>query len=320
VAAVAALVVLLGLTVFAVLAASRQREAAWRRERTTLQARLDSALRASQNASGRAQQRTEGLADALARSRRTIAQLRTELGRTRSASDQQVEALRQRLQAATAALQRQQIAASLDFDAIREKNWKAVAQLYVEFTDGAVVSGTAFAIRPNGTLVTARHMVVGEEGDQRPRRVTVQFAGSRQVWPARLVALDRSVDIAVLRVENVVGSVPTVAGLRPPSDSIVSGQPVAILGFPLGGAEDPDGGGAGEPPRPLLSAGVLDRVRPGILDIQGYGERGASGSPIFDADGDVVGVLYGGRVDDEGVRRLVGVPADALTDLLDRIP
>jgi len=50
--------------------------------------------------------------------------------------------------------------------------------------------------------------------------------------------------------------------------------------------------------------------------VQGYGERGGSGSPIFDATGTVVGVLFGGRTDG-ATRMLFGEPVPALRSLLE---
>lgn len=186
----------------------------------------------------------------------------------------------------------------------------------MERDDGSVVTGTGFAVRPDGTIVTARHLIDPPDGDAEARRLAVQFSGSEQVWPAELLRLDREVDLALLRARNIEGGVPTVTGLNEQPDSLAAGSPVAVLGFPLGGSGAPGEGADDGPPRPLLSAGVVDRVDRNVLEIQGYGERGASGSPIFDATGRVVGVVYGGRELDEGGRRLVGTPADAIVRLL----
>lgn len=310
-----AVLVLLGAVTFVVLR-SRSRMAEWESQRQVLRERLDSALRQADSASSSGNARIGGLSDALESSRERIRSLQEELDRARDASARELESLRRRLQAATAALERQQLAASVDFQEIYDRNWRAVALLYVEFAGGEVVSGTAFAVDPDGTLVTARHMITGDEGGERPRRIAVQFAGSRQVWPARLTSLDREHDLALLQVENVAGAVPTVAGIAAGGDSLSRGDPVALLGFPLGGAPDPDEAEGGAPPRPLLSVGLVDRPGNGVLEIQGYGERGASGSPIFDETGRVVGVLFGGRTGPVGTSNLVGVPAAAVTRLL----
>lgn len=293
------------------------RDAAWEEERARIEATLDSVLDASQASAGSMSARVEGLETALAESRERIRSLRSELEGASSVTDEEVESLRRRLQEATAALGRQQIAASLDFDDIEEANGRALARVFVEFQDGTVVTGTAFAVRSDGLLATTRHMLAGEEDDARPRRIAVQFARSAQVYPATVVALSTDADIGLLRVERLIGEVPVVRGLNARPDTLASGIPLALLGFPLGGVETDEiatGQTAGLP-TPLITAGVARQIGPDGLVVQGYGERGGSGSPIFDATGAVVGVLFGGRTDG-ATRTLFGEPVSALRSLL----
>jgi hypothetical protein len=55
------------------------------------------------------------------------------------------------------------------------------------------------------------------------------------------------------------------------------------------------------------------------FEIHGYGAAGASGSPIFDGNGEVVAVLYGGRRDAGGAQVLYGVPSHVAARLLEAI-
>jgi S1-C subfamily serine protease len=172
------------------------------------------------------------------------------------------------------------------------------------------VTGTAFGVVASGIVMTNLHVVDGRDG-RPPTRIAVQFADSRQSWPARVVAVSREGDLALLQIERLEGTIPVVKGFNERADTLASGAPVAILGFPLGGR--PPEGSAGVV-RPLLTAGVISGRRPGVLELQGYGEEGASGSPVLDADGLVVGVLRGGL---EGDRRvLLAVPARQALALL----
>jgi S1-C subfamily serine protease len=144
----------------------------------------------------------------------------------------------------------------------------------------------------------------------------VQFSDSEQVWPARLLATADGSDLAVVKVDNILGEVPTVQGVNLRADTLARGSAVALIGYPLGGDEEtvmPDK--RGHLVHPLLAAGILREASPSLLKVQGYGAAGASGSPIFDARGDVVGVLYGGRQED-GAQMLYAVPAAAMTRLL----
>ena len=45
-----------------------------------------------------------------------------------------------------------------------------------------------------------------------------------------------------------------------------------------------------------MSAGILVERGPTELRIQGYGAKGASGSPVVDRDGRVIGLIYGAEV------------------------
>jgi len=302
----------------AFLYAEHRAHRSWDRERQRMQQRLDSLQRVSEQTEAGLRGQVSGLADALRTSRQQVEQLRTDVGRASAQGDAAGTAeLRQRLQAATSALQRQQQAATLDFGAIQRANRRAVALLYVEYQDGHVASATAFAITPDGTLVTNRHVVIGPDGTQRPRRMGIQFSESEQVWPARLIATADGPDLAVVKVDNIVGAVPTVRGLNLRVDTLAQGSAVALIGFPLGGDEATVlSGGRGNVVHPLLAAGILRQARGEVLEVQGYGAAGASGSPIFDRGGQLAGVLFGGRTEAGGQQVLYAVPAAAVARLL----
>ena len=300
----------------------------WERERAVLVARMDSildvaqarsaAMRAANDSLARSRDknveslelRVSGLLEALQQSESEVRSLRGSLQTAQSdgLDDEEVEHLRQRLQTVSVALERQQLAASLDFRSIEKATRRGTAQVYVETTAG-VVTGTAFAVDSTGVVMTNRH-VVGGEGGAAPSRIGVQFADSRQVWPAHVIAVSRESDLALLQLEKLVGTIPTVRGFNERGDTLAPGSPVAMIGFPLGGR--PPEGSSGVV-RPLLTAGVISGAGAGLLELQGYGQRGASGSPVLDRDGLVVGVLLG-RTKDEGEDRpLLAVPArDAL--------
>lgn len=307
-------VVVAGLVLVAAAAASVgyawvRRGAAFEREQSALRAQMDSLLDASHRAIENLQGQMDGLAAVLRGSEDEVRRLRSSLDRAEEegADAEELDALRVQLQTATVALTRQQLAASLDFAAIDEANRPAVSVVYVEMRPGVVSTGTAFAVGSDGTFVTNRHVVRGEDGTATPQRVAVQFSGSTQVWPGRVVRVAPEADLALLRVDNILGDVPTVMGFNERADTLAPGTPVALLGYPLGGEVGARFEGQAVP-RPLLSAGVLQGQQDGHLEIQGYGEQGASGSPVLDGEGRVVAVLYGGR-DDNGTRTLFAVPA-----------
>jgi len=312
-----ALALVLAALAAAFLYSSRRQQASFTRERTALLQRIDSILEVSRKTLRTLEGELAGLAAELEQSRAEVQRLRDGLARAGERGDSSsVVELRRQLQAATAALERQQLAAALDFRAIQAANRHAVALVYVETADGKVVTGTAFAVRQDATLVTSRHVLAGADGGGRPRRIAVQFADSEQVFPARLLAVADDADLAIIRADSILGSVPTVRALAS-ADPPGEGRPVAVIGFPLGGAPAPPGRTA-RLATPLVSAGVIRAVTPDRIELQGYGAAGASGSPIFDEAGVVIGVLFGGRRDAEG-HTLFALPAGQVSRLLGQL-
>ncbi len=305
-----ALVIVLGLD-------RRSRDAdrsAWMAERAALLARTDSLMALSTAMRGRLEGEMAGLADALDASRLQVARLQAELSRMDEAGDPaQLARLEEQLRVATAALETQQIAASIDAAGLTARVRPSVALVYVEFEDGQQSVATGFAVTTDGRVITNRHVVAGPTGASRATRIGVQFSGSPQVWPATVVRTDAGADLALLEVRNLLGGNPAIPGINTRADTLASGAPVLLLGFPFA-APVPDGSGL--LPQALSTAGVVRGTAAGRLEIQGWGAEGASGSPVFEAPGQVVGVLFGAAgVDDD--RHLVAVPASALLAFLE---
>ncbi len=283
-------------------------------EVATLRTQTDSIIRASDEALAALQGQVQGLAARLRASRSEVSRLHGELASAMlEGNAEEVESLRRQLNAATEALRYQQSAAQVDYRHITELNQRAVALIWVEFDRNEVYTGTAFAVRSDGLMITNRHVVGGEDGTRRPRRIAVRFADSDQTWPGRVLTYSRDVDLALVKVD-IRGGVPVVHGLNTRPDTLAQGDPVALIGFPLG-TDLP----MGDIARTSFSAGTVSKVLPEVLQLDGYGTHGASGSPIFDANGEVVGVLYGGQ-EESGGRIVFGVPSQHAVQLLRTVP
>lgn len=314
-----ALVVVLLLSVAAFIADSLHQRRQRDRDVAVLEARTDSILRTANNAVAALQGEVEGLANALRTSRQEISALRTELLEAeRSGSAAEVARLRRQLADASQALLYQQAAAYVDYRSILDANQSGVAQLWVEFAPGDVVTGTAFAVRSDGTMLTSRHVVAGPSGTKRPTRIAVKFADSYQVYRARILAQSSEVDLAVIKVD-IPGGVPTVRGLNARPDTLRQGNPVAIVGFPLGSELPMSPYGQDRTiARTSFSAGSVSKVLADVVQVDGYGAEGSSGSPILDQNGEVVGVVYGGQSGSAG-RIVLGVPSNVALRLLDTV-
>lgn len=287
----------------------------WERERAELLARIDSALTAGDEAAAALTGEREGLALALEQSREEVRRVRRELESAGDGDTTEVPDLRRQLQSAMAALQRQQLAASLDYAYIERRARSAVAVVWVEDGNGVVTTGTAFAVRPDATLVTSRHVLTGFDNTRQPRRLAIQFSDSEQVWPARVLNISPTLDLAVVKADNILGDVPTVPGLNMRPDTLGAGLPVAWIGFPLGGETWPQDERTGRIARPIGAVGIITASSPDRVELQGYGAVGASGSPVLDPSGAVVALLYGSETRD-GVQILHAVPATAIGSLL----
>jgi serine protease Do len=159
----------------------------------------------------------------------------------------------------------------------------------VERCGGAVVQvrtpvalGSGFLINPEGYVVTNEHVVAGEN-----RIVVVVYRRGRteqetvQYSKVRIVALDSRLDLALLKIEDTVGTVfPTVS--MGDSSLLNEGQTVFAIGSPLGLER-------------TVSQGIVSRKNrslEGQLFIQTTAQinPGNSGGPLFNLRGEVVGV------------------------------
>ena len=299
----AAILVLSGAAITWTALASNASRRAWTEERGQLTERIDSLLSVDAPSTPDLDSAVAILADSLQVARDEARVLRNRLSAATARPDPaEVEELRRNLQDALVRLERQQLAASLDFAGIRSEVEPAVAMIWSESTDGDVATGTAVSVDAQGTLLTNRH-VAAPEG--RTRRLAVQFAGSNQVWRARLLETHPDVDVAWARVEGIRGEIPSMTRFNQRPDTLSAGSPLAIIGFPLGGLPGAEAPGARR--RAVVSGGILLGSSPDELRIQGYGAEGASGSPVMDRDGRIVGLVFG-ATKEGGAEVLLAVP------------
>lgn len=203
------------------------------------------------------------------------------------------------------------VIAQMDYAAIAAANQKAVAFLVVEFPDTSRASGTGFNVSPSGLIVTNRHVVQTADGT-RAQRVAVAFDGTQREWKrATILYVSETDELAILRI-TTAGTYPVVAGVARTLSSVPIGSPIAMLGYPLGtGTAGMQGSINDLRPIATLGVGTVSKLLDETLQLDGFAAQGSSGSPVFDARGFVVGVIYGGATESGG-RIVYAVPAARL--------
>ena len=159
--------------------------------------------------------------------------------------------------------------------------------------------GTGFVVGAEGVIATNFH-VIGEH-----REFTVELADGTLCKPTEILAIDRSRDLALFRIDQ--SGLPTL----PLGDSskIEPGQAVISVGNPLGYDLS-------------VSQGVVAAIRElefgdgrPMVQVAIPIEAGSSGSPVVDRYGEVLAIL---TIKSGGAMGF-GVPANALRSLMEEI-
>lgn len=165
--------------------------------------------------------------------------------------------------------------------------------------------GTGFIVGDGNTVATNAHVVStatpAPEGES--LMVQVRSGSGSQLRRARMLAVDKDHDLAILRVEGA--PLPKLA--LKDSGSVREGQPVAFTGFPIGavlGFVPVTHRGMVSAITPIvlpgqnarsLNAQAIHRMKAGsfdILQLDATAYPGNSGSPLYDPQsGKVVGII-----------------------------
>ena len=155
--------------------------------------------------------------------------------------------------------------------------------------------GTGFVVREDGWIVTNLHVVAGSE------EVRVHLPTGKSFPVEEVMNASPTRDLVVLRIE---------AGKLPPlelgdSDAVRPGDPVVAIGHPLG-LED------------TVSNGLLSAVRKvddlTLLQVTAPIAPGSSGGPLFNEQGEVIGVATLILVGGQNVN--LGLPANYVRELV----
>lgn len=211
---------------------------------------------------------------------------------------------------------------------VRSANLAQVAQLnqsavglLVSFVGDRVVSGSGFVITPSGYFVTNRHVVTDDGGRVRDS-IYVTMADQRFTLAHRVQVVgigSRDLDIAVVKIPDYRG--PYMKRVDWTATGASQGEPAALIGFPYG-VELAFDDTTSNVVRTSMSAGIFSKVSSDRIQFDGFTVSGSSGSPIFNASGEVVAVHRAGFSAGAGLgfsipvsRVLAILPPDARSEL-----
>jgi serine protease Do len=135
--------------------------------------------------------------------------------------------------------------------------------------------GSGFIIDPTGYIVTNNHVVGDAE------KVTVTFADDSQ-HPAKIIGKDQKSDLALLKIEAPKALPYVKLG---DSDKAKVGDWVIAVGNPFGLGGTVTKGIVSARGRPIADSNYVD-----FLQIDASINRGNSGGPTFNMDGEVIGI------------------------------
>lgn len=157
--------------------------------------------------------------------------------------------------------------------------------------------GTGFVVGDDGRIATNLHVIQGAN------EITVQLSDKRRFRVDKVVAIDPARDLAILHIE--------APGLRAlpigNSDQVSAGEPVVIIGNPLGFLDY------------TVSDGLISSVRPvsatlTVLQTSAPISQGSSGGPLFNNFGEVIGIAT--LISTEGQNLNFAIPSNYLRPLL----
>jgi len=257
------------------------------------QARTSELRQALERAQGAlSQQLNQGEAQRL-ESQRDVERLRDQLTQAQrtAPSSGTIDSLRRQLQAtevqAASLDARMRAVRGTDFASIAQQNQGAVGLITARFGRN-VYNGTGFVISSDGYMLTNWH-VVTDSGYTKPDTTWVTMADQAISRYADVIATSQERDIAVIKIRGYQG--PSLSAVDWGGTKSRQGEPAALIGFPAGSGFSHLGSSV---VRTSMTAGIISRVTENVIQFDGMTVGGSSGSPVFNANGEVISIHRAG--------------------------
>ena len=185
---------------------------------------------------------------------------------------------------------------------IAQRNIPAIVAVNVLQKDTSTLTGTGFIIAPNGLLATNLHLVKDS------LYTNVTFSNGVLSGEAELVAQDTKTDLALLKIEAQHLPYVTLSTTQP--NQVWPGQTITVIGNP-------------RRLQNTVSSGIISQLRPqkdGTLwhQISAPISPSSSGSPVFNDQGNVIGVVTASLAGEGNQNLNFAIPAAYLTQLVEQ--
>ncbi|MBF0516348.1 MAG: trypsin-like peptidase domain-containing protein [Nitrospirae bacterium] len=140
--------------------------------------------------------------------------------------------------------------------------------------------GSGVIVEPAGFVLTSFHVIEGAASF----KGTVYAAGGAKEYPMKVVNVDKSTDLALLKLD---GDGPFPAAVLGDSDVVRSGDVVLAMGSPFGFDQTITSGIISGRNRSISIAG---KVYEGMFQTDTPINKGNSGGPLVNAKGEVIGI------------------------------
>ena len=226
-------------------------------------------------------------------SERDLQRLREQLTEAQKSapSSSQIDSLRRQVNAAeaqTASLDaRMRAVRGTDFATIAQQNQGAVGLITVSFGKN-YYNGTGFVISADGYMLTNWH-VVTDSGYPKPDTIWVTMADQSTARFADVVVTSQDRDIALIKIRLYQG--PYLTAIDWGGTKSRQGEPAALIGYPAGAGFARLRSAV---VRTSMTAGIISRVTEDVIQFDGMTVGGSSGSPVFNANGEVISIHRAG--------------------------
>ena len=171
-----------------------------------------------------------------------------------------------------------------------DPDWSAVADAVRPSVVAIAVMGAAGSGEGSGVIIDAEgHVITNDHVVSGAQQLQVTLSDGR-VYDATIVGTDPTTDLAVIAITDPPDDLePATLG---DSDSVDVGDPVMAVGNPLGLASTVTTGIVSALDRPVSTGSASSRepVVTNAIQVDAAINPGNSGGPLFDAEGQVIGV------------------------------